>query len=159
VGLLSVGAEAGKGNRLVKEASELIAASGLNFVGNIEGDDLLRDKAEVVISDGFVGNIVMKLTEGLGGATADHVRSRLNGKLPEDELERLTREVYEISNVVETLGGGPLLGVNGVSVVGHGRGKADSVRRAIGTARMAVEVGFVTSVNEELARVREKAGR
>ena len=158
VALLSVGAEAGKGNRQVREATELIANSGLNFIGNLEANDLPHGKAEVAVCDGFVGNIVMKLTEALGSATADHVRERLKGKLPDDDVESLASELYEISNLVETLGGGPLLGVNGVSVVGHGRGKADSVRRAIGTAKRAVDVGFVTGLNQELAAMRDRAG-
>ena len=158
IAMLSVGAESGKGNRQVAEATELIARSGLNFVGNIEANELPDNKAEVAVCDGFVGNIVMKLTEGLGAAMADHLRTRLKGKLPESQLDLLAREVYEINNVVETHGGGPLLGVNGVSVIGHGRGKAEAVRRAIDTARHAVEVGLVSSLNEELARVRDRVG-
>ncbi len=158
VALLSVGAEAGKGNRQVKEAAELFASSGLNFIGNVEGHDLPQGKAEVVVCDGFVGNIIMKLNEGLGQAVADHLRARLKGKLPGAELEQLAREVYELHNVVETMGGGPLFGVNGVSVVGHGRARAEAVARAIGTARLAVESGFISRLNEELARVRSRAG-
>jgi glycerol-3-phosphate acyltransferase PlsX len=158
VALLSVGAEAGKGNRQVKETTELFASSGLNFIGNVEGYDLAYGKAEVVVCDGFVGNIVMKLTEGLGQAISEHLRSRLVGKLPAPELEQLVKEVYELNNVVETLGGGPMFGVNGVSVVGHGRARADAVQRAIGTARRAVESGFVSKLNEELARMRARVG-
>ena len=158
VGLLSVGAESGKGNRQVKETTELIARSGLNFIGNVEASDLPRDVVEVAVCDGFVGNIVMKLTEGLGTAMAELLGDRLAGKLAPEDLERLTGEVYELSNVVETHGGGPLLGVDGVSVIGHGSGKAESVQRAIGTAKYAVEVGLVDKLNEELAQVRATAG-
>lgn len=158
IGILSIGAEAGKGNRMVREASELFAKSGLNFIGNVEANDLPQNKVEVVVCDGFVGNIVMKLTEGLGQAMSDHLRARLKGKLPPAELDQLAREVYELNNVVETLGGGPLFGVNGVSVVGHGRANAAAVGRAIGTAKLAVESGFIAKLNEELARVRAKVG-
>ena len=158
VALLSVGAEAGKGNRQVRETTDLLAGSGLNFVGNVEANDLPAGAVDVAVCDGFVGNIVMKLTEGLGAAFADHLGRRLDKKLPETEAERITEEVYELGNVVETFGGGPLLGVNGVSVVGHGRGRAASVRRAIETARHAVEVGLVPGLNEELARVRDRVG-
>ena len=158
VALLSVGSEAGKGNRQVREAAELISRSGLNFIGNVEANDLLQDKADVAVCDGFVGNIVLKLSEGLGQATEDYLRKRLVGKLAEGELDRLTRDLYEVGNVTEAYGGGPLLGVNGVSVVGHGRAKADAVRRAIGTARWAVEIGFVSKLNAELARVRQAVG-
>ncbi len=158
VALLSVGAESGKGNRQVKEATELIANSGLNFIGNVEANDLPYDRADVVVCDGFVGNIAMKLTEGLGSATADLVKERLNARLPKAELTALTDEIYNISNITETYGGGPIFGVDGVSVVGHGRGDAESVRRAISTARRVVEVGFVTTLNDELAILRDKIG-
>ena len=158
VALLSVGSESGKGNRQVRETTDLIAKSGLNYIGNVEANQLPNNVADVAVCDGFVGNIVMKLTEGLGSATADHIKGRLDGKLPEAEREELVREVYEINNVAEAFGGGPLLGVNGVSVVGHGRGRAESVRRAIDTAKHTVEVGLVSKLNEELARVKGQVG-
>jgi glycerol-3-phosphate acyltransferase PlsX len=158
VALLSVGSESGKGNRLVRETTELIAKSGLNFIGNVEANDLPHDKTEVAVCDGFVGNIVMKLTEGLGSAMADHVRKELDKKLPEPELEQLAREIYMVSNVGETFGGGPLLGVNGVSIVGHGRGRADSVSRAIRMAKSTVDNGFVSKLNDELTQVRGRVG-
>ena len=123
VGILSVGAESGKGNRQVRETSELLAKSGLNFIGNVEADDLLGNSVEVVVCDGFVGNIVMKLTEGFGRALSDHLRDRLRDKLPPPDLNELVQEVYDLNNPAETMGGGPLFGVNGVSVVGHGRAK------------------------------------
>ena len=158
VALLSVGAEIGKGNRQVRETTELLAKSGLNFIGNVEANDLPYNRTDVAVCDGFVGNVVMKLVEGLGSAISEQLKDRLDGKLPETELADLTREVYEMNNVTETYGGGPLFGVNGVSVVGHGRGKAESVRRAIETARRTVEVGFVEKLNEELARVKQAVG-
>jgi glycerol-3-phosphate acyltransferase PlsX len=154
VGLLSVGAESGKGNRQVRETSELIASSDLNFIGNVEADELLESKADVVVCDGFVGNIVMKLTEGLGTALSDLVSSRLGDSSPESEAAKLGREMYELTNPVETMGGGPLFGVNGVSVIGHGRAGARAIKRAIGTARMVAESRFVAKLNEELARLR-----
>ena len=156
VALLSVGSESGKGNRQVREATDLIAKSGLNYIGNVEANQLPDNVAEVAVCDGFVGNIVMKLTEGLGNATADLLKGRLDGKLSEAELEELIGEVYEINNIAEAFGGGPLLGVNGVSVVGHGRGRAESVRRAIETAKRTVEVGLVSKLNEELVQVKKQ---
>ncbi len=158
VALLSVGAESGKGNRQVREASDLLARSGLNFIGNVEAGDLPQGKAEVVVCDGFAGNIVMKLTEGLGQAIVDFLRTRLDDKMSADDLEKLTREVYDLNNVAESAGGGPLFGVNGISIVGHGRARADAVRRAIGTAKFAVEIDFASKLNEELAHVRAHLG-
>ena len=154
VGILSVGAESGKGNRQVREASELIAKTGLNFIGNVEADDLPQNKVDVVVCDGFVGNVIMKLAEGLGSALSDHLRGRFKDKLPGTGLEELVGEVYEVSTPAETHGGGPLFGVNGVSVVGHGRARAEAVERAIGTARLAVETDFISNVNGELAKIR-----
>ena len=154
VGILSVGAESGKGNRQVREASELIAKTGLNFIGNVEAYDLPQNKVDVVVCDGFVGNVVMKLAEGLGDALSDRLRGRFENKIPGTGLEELLREVYEVSAPAETHGGGPLFGVNGVSVVGHGRARADAVERAIGTAKLTVETGFISKVNGELAKVR-----
>ena len=158
VALISVGAESGKGNRQVGEATELIVRSGLNFVGNVEANELPLSKVDVAVCDGFVGNIVMKLTEGLGAGIVDHLRARLSDKLSEDDLEQVSKELYDLNNVAETWGGGPLFGVNGVSVVGHGRAEAEGVRRAIATAKQAVEVEFVPKLNQELANVKAKVG-
>lgn len=156
VALLSVGAEAGKGNRQVKETSELLAKSGLNFIGNLEASDLALGKAEVVVCDGFVGNIVMKLAEHLGTCMADHLRKRLRGKLSPGDIEDVAKEVFDLTNTVESVGGGPLFGVKGVSVVGHGRSKAGAIVRAIATARKAVEIRFIDKLNVELSQMRER---
>ncbi len=150
VALLSVGAEVGKGNRQVRETTELFAKSGLNFIGNVEANEVPRGGADVVVCDGFVGNIVMKLTEGLGQEIARHLRGSLSGKLADDDLEQVLVEVYELNNVVATRGGGPLFGVNGVSVVGHGAARSDAVRRAIETAKLSVETGFIPQMNRQL---------
>lgn len=152
IALLSVGAEAGKGNRQVRETTELLEKSGLNFIGNLEANDLPQGKAEVVLCDGFVGNVVMKLSEGIGDAMSNYLRERLKDTLSADEIERVASEVYDISNAVETAGGGPLYGVNGVSVVGHGRARAGAVQSAIGTAKMVVESRFIEELNQRLAQ-------
>jgi len=158
VGLLSVGAEVGKGNRQVREATALLEKSGLNFVGNVEANELSNDKVDVAVCDGFVGNIVMKLTEGIGVAMVEHLRTRLADKLPADQLDDLVDEVYELSNVVETRGGGPLFGVNGVSVVGHGSAGARAVARALEMARMVVDTGFVAQMFQDLGAIDAKLG-
>ena len=158
IALLSVGAESGKGNRQVRETTELFETSGLNFIGNIEANDVPGGIAEVVVCDGFVGNIVMKLTEGLGQRLSDHLRSRLDGKLSEDDLDHLLQEFYAMNNVVESRGGGPLFGVNGVSVVGHGSARADAVERALGTAKLAVETDFVPEMNRRLDTLASRLG-
>lgn len=158
VGLLSVGGEAGKGNRQVREATALFETSGLNFVGNVEAGGLAAGSVDVAVMDGFAGNIVMKLAEGLGDALSDRVRSQLEGRVSEEIVEQVVQDIYEVSNVAETHGGGPLLGVKGVAIVGHGRAGAGAVRRAIGTASRLVESEFVSSMREDLARARERLG-
>ena len=162
IALLSVGAEAGKGNRQTRETAELLAASGMNFIGNVEASDLPSGAAEVVVCDGFVGNIAMKLTEGLGRRFAEHLRERLADKLPADALEGLLADFHAMNNVVETRGGGPLFGVNGLSVVGHGAARADAVERAIETAAFAAETDFIPNMNQQLealdARLRSRDG-
>jgi fatty acid/phospholipid biosynthesis enzyme len=86
------------------------------------------------------------------------VRSQLKGQVSEEIVEQVVRDMYEVNNVAETHGGGPLLGVKGVAIVGHGRARADAVRRAIGTASRLVESGFVSSMSEDLAKARERVG-
>ena len=157
VALLSVGAEEGKGNRQVKEAYELLKRSPLRFVGNVEGHDLAAGAVEVVVCDGFVGNVVMKLSEGLGVALSRHLASRLEGLLPADTAQEVARETYTMLNRALQAGAGPLFGVKGLVLVGHGRSKAAAVTRAIQTACHAVEVGLVQSMEEELAQVGEAA--
>ena len=107
-----------------------------NFIGNIEANELLQGRADVVVADGFVGNVVMKLTEGLGAGIAEMVAERLAGKLPGDQVQDLAREIYEVNNVVEMHGGGPLLGVKGISVVGA-RGAARPTRSGAPSALLA----------------------
>ena len=158
VALISVGAEFGKGNRQVRETAEMFARSGLNFVGNVEPDQLVHGVVDVAIADGFVGNVVMKLTESIGRAAIDLLHSRLASRLPEAELEDLMSELNNRTNVVNVHGGGPLLGVRGVSIVGHGRGKREEVKRAIEQAVRWHRLGFVDELSGALSKVRREAG-
>ena len=153
VALLSVGEEAGKGNRQVSEVTELLEKSGLYFIGNVEGNDLAAGRADVVVCDGFVGNIAMKLTEGLGKALVAHLVESLNGKLTAADIEEVSRDLLDLTNIVQTHGGGPIFGVNGISVVGHGSGDAVAVQRAIGTAKSTYSIDFIPKLNEEMAQV------
>lgn len=153
VALLSVGTEEGKGNRQVREAHELFRQSTLNFIGNVEGVDIPLGKANVVVCDGFVGNVLMKFTEGLGMAVVEYLKSSVpNGydKITGELLMKLS----DLTNYVEYIGGGPLLGLNGVAIVGHGRSKAPSVTAAIDLARVSLERGLVDSMRKELTGVR-----
>jgi glycerol-3-phosphate acyltransferase PlsX len=155
VALLSVGSEEGKGNRQVRETYALLAASGLNFVGNVEGHDLPAGKADVVVCDGFTGNVLMKFAEGIGHMLSEHLQRRLKGKLEEAELAALTGEVYDILNQPELLGGGPLYGINGLAIVGHGGARSPAVAKAIHLVREAKERNLISHIQEELSRLQE----
>ncbi|MDC0196864.1 phosphate acyltransferase PlsX [bacterium] len=154
VALLSVGSEDEKGNKQVKETSSILKNTSLNFIGNVEANDLIHNPADVVVCDGFVGNILMKLTEGLGGEIAKHLSSKLNSKLNPDDIKDISDEIYNMHNIAETKGGGPLFGVDGVSIIGHGKAKSDTVSRAIQTAKWCVEIDLVSKLKSGLSAIK-----
>ncbi len=156
VALLSVGAEEGKGNEMVKESFPLFKKSGLNFIGNVEGNDIVAGKADVIICDGFVGNILLKFVEGLGGAMVQWLKANLSGKLPDAEIGKLKQDLLMKMVGADLVGGAPLLGVNGIAMVMHGRSQALQFTRAIGQAKIAVESGVVDTINSELAKVKRQ---
>lgn len=158
VALLSVGAEDGKGNALVREATVLLEASGLNFIGNVEAYDIPFDRADVIACDGFVGNVVMKLTEGIGDSLVEDIRARMAGKMADADLEALCQRIHDVTNQAEAHGGGPIFGVKGVAVVGHGKARAGAVTNAIGTARRSVVARFIEEAEAELQRIRQAIG-
>jgi glycerol-3-phosphate acyltransferase PlsX len=157
IGILSVGSEEGKGNALVKESTELLKKSGLNFVGNVEGNDLVTGRVDVVVCDGFIGNVVLKLVEGFGKGLSSQLHSTLTGKIPKEVLDGLMQELYENNNVVDSRGGGPIFGVNGVSIIGHGSATAGTIKRAVKTARMCVETKLIQEMMTQTQMVMEIA--
>jgi glycerol-3-phosphate acyltransferase PlsX len=152
VGLLSVGAETAKGNRQVQESHQLLQESHLNFVGNVEGMDFFTQRADVIVCDGFVGNILMKFTEGLGSALFPFLEERLSSYLAPEDIKAIASELWQATNLARTMGG-PLFGVNGAVVLGHGSCKADGVAGAVGTAARYVRLGLLDSMREELSAV------
>ena len=152
IGILSVGSEIGKGNKQVKETTELLSSSGLNFVGNVEGSDLPTGSVNVVVCDGFFGNIVMKLTEGLGSEISKYLTETLKEYIDSETSEILVKEISKVTNPAAAYGAGPLLGVNGISFVGHGRSKQDEIALAIATAKLAVEVDFINQIQKRLSK-------
>ena len=152
VGLLSVGAETAKGNRQVQESHQLFNDSGLNFVGNVEGMDFFTDKADVVVCDGFVGNILMKFTEGLGSALFPFLEQRLSPHLTPQTIKTVALDLWQVTNLPRTMGG-PLFGVNGPVVLGHGSSRADGVAGAIHTGVRYVRLGLLDSMRQELLEV------
>ena len=152
VGLLSVGSEAAKGNRQVHESYQLLQESHLNFIGNVEGMDFFTGRVDVIVCDGFVGNILMKFTEGLGTALSHYVEQRLAAHLPAAELAKVSSDLWETTNMPRTMGG-PLFGVNGMVMLGHGSCRASGIEGAIDTGVRCAQIGMVDSMRQELAQL------
>ncbi len=154
VALLSNGEEPGKGNALVKEAYELLTCSDLNFVGNVEPREAETCHADVVVADGFTGNIFIKTLEATAKMLTDFIRDEIKaspltavgGLLAKPALGRVARQVDPFE-----VGGGPLLGVNGVVIIGHGRSNGRAIKNSIGQARRAVQGGVVEAIRDGLA--------
>lgn len=149
VALLSNGEEAGKGNELVKEAHPLLAASGLNFIGNVEGKELFAGEADVVVADGFTGNILLKSSEAVAKLITDLIREQLTSSLRFKLGGALIRPAFApIKKMLDPgeVGAAPLLGVDGLVFIGHGRSDARALVNGIRVARQAVEAGLLDSL-------------
>ena len=156
VGLLSNGMEEGKGNRLTQEAYQLLKeAKDITFIGNIEGHDITRKTADVVVTDGFTGNIVLKTIEGsndsflnsireLGNVVSSVSRLRTRDILKEIGLGSWTKKLD-----FSEYGGACLLGINGTVIIAHGRSKAGAIKNAIGLAKETIERGIIEKLKEE----------
>ena len=152
VGLLSIGEEPGKGDSLRKEAYELLAqASGINFIGNVEGRDVMSDDVDVVVTDGFTGNVVLKTLEG-GMKTLIKALLAAFGSQPEfkphaDALLPSLLPLYE-SVDPDSTGGAILLGVEGVCIISHGSSSARAMVNGIKVAAEMVEAGMVDEIRQ-----------
>ena len=156
VGILSIGAEEGKGNELVKNAFPLFKKSGLNFIGNIEGYDLPTGKANVVVCDGFVGNVLVKFYECMGHVTAHWLENKLKGKLSETDIKDICNGYLKMTNAAEAAGGGPIWAVNGLAIKAHGRSKADEITRAMVYVKSLAEKDIVSALKKELMDIRSR---
>lgn len=155
IGLLNVGAEEGKGNDFAKEAYPLLKKSGLNFIGNVEGMDIVFGKANVIVCDGFVGNILVKFCEGLGRTAKQWLTEELKEKLSPVDLENMTNRLYRLMSPGVVMGGGPLWGVDGVAAIAHGSSRAPQIVGTIKQAKLAVESKFVDTLRVELEKVQK----
>jgi len=152
VGLLNIGGEAGKGNELVKATYPLLQASGLNFVGNVEGNSVFEHAADVVVCDAFAGNVLLKSAEGIAELML-HTIQRDLAALADGEAKNVLAAVLRglVARVDhEETGGAPLLGINGVSVIGHGRSYARGIASGIRLARDIARSGFVAALRAAL---------
>ncbi|MGD1149243.1 MAG: phosphate acyltransferase PlsX [Thermoanaerobaculaceae bacterium] len=159
VGLLSIGEEEGKGSRLTVEAYRLLSDAGLNFIGNVEGRDVYAGTVDVVVCDGFVGNVVLKVSEGLGEMIYGLLRSEgrrsatsaIGLLLAKGALAALRRK----SDYAE-YGGAPLLGVRGACLVGHGRSSPKAIKNAIRFAHSYATRGVVSHIERKIGELRAR---
>jgi glycerol-3-phosphate acyltransferase PlsX len=153
VAILSNGEEAGKGNELVRNTYPLLVESGLNFIGNVEGKELFAGEADVVVTDGFTGNILLKSTEAVAKLIMDILRQQLKsnvismigGTLAKPSLVKMKAMLNP-----DEYGAAPLLGVNGLVLIGHGRSNAHALVSAIKTARQGVDVNLLGSIKSAI---------
>jgi glycerol-3-phosphate acyltransferase PlsX len=154
VALMSNGEEATKGSQLVQDAHELLESAPVNFTGNAEGRDLPAGNADVFVTDGFTGNVILKLSEGMKTMVEDMLRNafmsstqgKLAGLLARDAIRNTMKQRLDY----EEVGGAPLLGVDGVVIIGHGRSKARAIRSAILRAAESVDRGVVDAIEKGL---------
>jgi phosphate acyltransferase len=152
VALLSNGAESNKGNKIGQEAYTLLEASGLNFVGNIEGHTLLSSDVNVVIADGFVGNIILKLAEGIAASLLDQAQEVVDN-LPEVSRELVTNhlDLLREKNNYAHYGVSTLLGVQYPIFIGHGRSKAAAVRSGMSAAKRMIAANVIDKIHQAIA--------
>ncbi len=151
VGLLSNGEEEEKGNLLVREAAELLKTGGVNFIGNVEPKEILGGAVDVAVMDGFAGNVLLKTLEAFGSALFGLIRQELmadgRSKIAGLLAKPAFRRVYHQIDPFE-IGGAPLLGVDGVVIIGHGRSNGIAVKNAIQQARSAVLGQIVPAIRQ-----------
>ena len=153
VGLLSIGEEEGKGTDLIREAHALLREGGLNFIGNLEARELFTGRADVIVCDGFTGNVALKVGEGLVEAAMEMIREELGGAWVSQVGALLTRRAFErFRQRVDyaEYGAGLLLGVRGLTLVGHGRSSARAVESGIAMAARLIDGRVVERVSEAL---------
>ncbi|MCL6590834.1 MAG: phosphate acyltransferase PlsX [Firmicutes bacterium] len=153
IGLLSIGEEETKGNKLTIEAHQLLKNSRLNFIGNIEGRDIHSGMCEVIVCDGFTGNTILKLTEGMASfffnqiheATTANCFSRLGGFF----LKKSLRKMKETLDYTE-YGGAPLLGLTGISLISHGNSNSKAIKNAIKAAIKAMNQDIISKITASI---------
>jgi len=153
IGLLSIGEEAGKGNTLVKETHELLMAGSLNFCGNVEGRDVYKGDVDVIICDGFVGNVALKVSEGLADAAAqmlhDEITKTWRAKIGYFLIKKAFARFKQRVDYAE-YGGAPLLGINGTGIICHGTSDALALENAVFVAADMIENNVNAAITESL---------
>ncbi len=153
VGLLSNGEEEGKGNQLVKDTIPMIKNSSVNFIGGIEGKELFGGAADVAVTDGFTGNVLLKSSEAVAKLITDVLRKELKSSLITMVGAALSRPAFvKIKKMMDPaeIGAAPLLGVNGLVFIGHGRSDARAIISAIRTTRQAVQANLLEALRQAI---------
>ena len=150
VGLLSNGSEPNKGNKLVKESFELFEKSSLNFYGNVEGHDIATGKVNVIVCDGFTGNIILKAIEGMG-----HVINKFIEKnITDNKYEEIINTISKNTNIMKEFGGGPVMGVNGIAIIAHGASSPIAISNGINFISRLSKKNYINQLKNELEEVR-----
>ena len=160
VGLLSVGEEESKGNELTREAHQLLKSAPVNFAGNVEGPDVYGGEVDVIVCDGFTGNVTLKISEGLVETVEQLLHEELSSTFGTRVGYVLSRQAFRRFRKrvdYSEYGGAPLVGVNGLCVVGHGRSSSKAVRNAVAMAARFVSEGLVPRLADEVSQA--AAGR
>jgi glycerol-3-phosphate acyltransferase PlsX len=160
VGLLSIGEEESKGNQLTREAFQLLKQLPLNFVGNVEGRDLYNGKVDVIVADGFVGNVALKISEGVANLVRTALKESLKATITRQVGALLSRSAFiDFKKRLDhtEYGGAPLLGVKGVCIITHGSSNANAMKNAVRVAAEFAERGINDSIERGLAAVKPAA--
>jgi phosphate acyltransferase len=153
IGLLSNGEEAGKGNQLIKDTYPLLEKCGLNFIGNVEGKELFGGSADVVVTDGFTGNILLKSSEAVAKLLTDILKEKLMSSTITKLGALLAKPVFtDLKKMLDPaeVGAAPLLGIDGLVFVGHGRSDAHAMVSAIKIAQQAVQADLLGALRLEI---------
>ena len=156
VGLLSNGEEASKGNQLVRETYPLLeVAPGVNFAGNVEGRDITRGIVDVVVTDGFTGNVALKVAEGVATYVGELIREAVTATLARKVAALILRPAFRVArqrmDYAET-GGAPLLGINGTVIISHGRSNETAIANAIMIARQSADQNLPPAIAELVSK-------
>jgi len=152
VGLLSIGEEESKGNELTRHAHALLKELPVNFIGNVEGRDLYNGRVDVIVCDGFVGNVALKISEGLVEAVRFLLKQSLTSTITAQVGALLSRKAFvDFGKRLDysEYGGAPLLGLKGVAIVGHGASNNNAIKNAIRVAKQFAESGINARIEEE----------
>jgi glycerol-3-phosphate acyltransferase PlsX len=159
VGLLSNGEEAVKGNTLVKESYHLLESCGINFIGNVEGKELFGGEADVVVTDGFTGNIMLKSSEAVAKLITDTLKTELKSSFLSMMGAMLAKSAFKkIKKLIDPsdIGAAPLLGIDGLIFIGHGRSDSRAIVSSIRQAKLAVDADLLPSLRSAIQKALSK---